>query len=57
MTDTVPAVTDLSAFESDLAGALLIDAEVQDLLFRQARTPHHFTDAAVSDETCGRSST
>ncbi len=51
MTDTVLPVTDLSAFEDDLTGGLLIDAEVQDLLFRQARTPQHFTDAPVSDAT------
>ena len=38
MTDTALPVTDLSAFEDELMGSLLIDAEVQDLLFRQART-------------------
>jgi 3-hydroxypropanoate dehydrogenase len=50
VTDTA-LPTDLAAFEDELAGGLLIDAEVQDLLFRQARTPQHFTDAPVSDAT------
>jgi 3-hydroxypropanoate dehydrogenase len=51
VTDTALPTTDLAAFEDELAGGLLIDAEVQDLLFRQARTPQHFTDAPVSDAT------
>ena len=51
MTDIVTPPTDFAEFEEDLAGGLLIDAETQDLLFRQARTPHHFTDAPVSDAT------
>ncbi|HZA72574.1 MAG TPA: nitroreductase family protein [Propionibacteriaceae bacterium] len=51
MTDIATPVTDLAAFEEQLAGSLLIDADVQDLLFRQARTPQHFTDAPVSDAT------
>jgi 3-hydroxypropanoate dehydrogenase len=51
VTDIAPSATDLSAFEDDLAGSLLIDPEVQDLLFRQARTPQHFTDAPVSVAT------
>lgn len=51
MSDIATHVTDLAAFEDELAGSLLIDAEVQDLLFRQARTPQHFTDAPVSDAT------
>lgn len=51
MTDTAAPVTDLAAFEQDLAGGLLVDAEIQDLLFRQARTPQHFTNAPVSDAT------
>ena len=51
MTDIALPVTDLSAFADDLMGGLLIDPEVQDLLFRQARTPQHFTDAPVSDAT------
>ena len=51
MTDIAPSASDLSAFEDDLAGGLLIDPEVQDLLFRRARTPQHFTDAPVSDAT------
>jgi 3-hydroxypropanoate dehydrogenase len=33
------------------AGALALDAAAQDLLFRQARTPHTFTDEPVTDET------
>jgi 3-hydroxypropanoate dehydrogenase len=51
VTDTALPVADLSAFEEELTGGLLIDAEVQDLLFRHARTPQHFTDAPVSDAT------
>lgn len=51
MTDTAIPVADLSSFSDDLEGGLLIDAEVQDLLFRQARTPQHFTDAPVSEAT------
>lgn len=51
MTDTVIPTTDLAAFENELAGGLLIDAETQDLLFREARTPHSFTDAPVSEAT------
>lgn len=51
MIDTALAVSNLSVFEDDLTGGLLIDAEVQDLLFRQARTPQHFTDVPVSDAT------
>ena len=51
MTDIATPPTDLAAFEDDLAGGLLIDAATQDLLFRQARTPQHFTDNAVSDAT------
>ena len=51
MTDIATPTTDLAAFEEDLAGGMLIDAETQDLLFRQARTPQRFTDAPVSDAT------
>jgi 3-hydroxypropanoate dehydrogenase len=51
VTDIATPAADLSAFEDDLAGGLLIDPEVQDLLFRQARTPQHFTDAPVSEAT------
>jgi 3-hydroxypropanoate dehydrogenase len=51
VTDIANPSTDLTEFEQDLAGVLLIDAETQDLLFREARTPQHFTDAPVSDAT------
>ena len=51
VTDIATPPTDLLAFEDDLAGGLLIDSDVQDLLFRQARTPQHFTDAPVSEAT------
>lgn len=51
MTDIATPSTDLAEFESELAGGLLIDAETQDLLFREARTPQHFTDAPVIDAT------
>lgn len=51
MTDIATPSTDLAAFEADLANGLLLDPPTQDLLFRQARTPQHFTDAPVSDAT------
>jgi 3-hydroxypropanoate dehydrogenase len=51
VTDIATPPVDLAAFEDDLAGGLLIDPQVQDLLFRQARTPQHFTDAPVSEAT------
>jgi 3-hydroxypropanoate dehydrogenase len=51
VTDFAIRTADLAAFEQDLAGGLLIDAATQDLLFREARTPHHFTDRPVSDAT------
>jgi 3-hydroxypropanoate dehydrogenase len=51
VTDFAIPTTALAAFEKDLAGGLLIDDATQDLLFRQARTPHHFTDTPVSDAT------
>ena len=51
MTDFAIPTADLAAFERELAGGLLIDAATQDLLFRQARTPQHFTDTPVSDAT------
>jgi len=51
MTDIATPATDLVAYEDDLAGGLLLDTEVQDLLFRQARTPQYFTDAPVSEAT------
>ena len=51
MTDFAIRTADLAAFEQDLAGGLLIDAATQDLLFREARTPQHFTDRPVSDAT------
>ena len=51
MTDIATPSTDLAAFEDDLTGGLLIGAEIQDLLFREARTPQHFTDVPVSDAT------
>ncbi len=51
MTDIAIPSTDLAEFEPELAGDLLIDAATQDLLFREARTPQHFTDAPVSDAT------
>lgn len=51
MTDLATPSTDLAEFEDELVGGLLIDVETQDLLFRQARTPQHFTSAPVSDAT------
>lgn len=51
MTDIATPSDDLAEFEDELAGGLLIDADTQDLLFREARTPQHFTDAPVSDAT------
>ena len=51
MTDIATPATDLAAFEDELAGGLLIDPDVQDLLFRQARTPQYFTDTPVSEAT------
>ena len=51
MTDFAIPAADLAAFETDLASGLRIDAATQDLLFRQARTPQHFTDTPVSDAT------
>jgi 3-hydroxypropanoate dehydrogenase len=51
VTDFAIRTADLAAFEQDLAGGLLIDAATQDLLFREARTPQHFTDRPVSDAT------
>jgi 3-hydroxypropanoate dehydrogenase len=51
VTDFAIPAADLAAFETDLAGGLRIDPATQDLLFRQARTPQHFTDTPVSDAT------
>jgi 3-hydroxypropanoate dehydrogenase len=51
VTDLGTSASDLSAFEDDLAGSLLLDPEVQDLLFREARTPQRFTPAPVSEGT------
>ena len=51
MTDIATASTDLAEFEDELAGGLIIDSPTQDLLFRGARTPQHFTDRPVSDAT------
>ncbi len=51
MTDFAIPPADLAEFEKDLEGGLLIDTATQDLLFRQARTPQHFTDSPVSDAT------
>ena len=51
MTDIATPPTDFAAFAQDLGDGLLIDAETQDLLFRQAGTPQHFTDTPVSDAT------
>lgn len=51
VTDIATAATDLAALEAELAGGLLIDAETQNLLFREARTPQHFTATPVNDAT------
>jgi len=50
MTDLDLSPADLAAFEADFDRPLAISPQVQDLLFRDARTGYAFTDEPVSDD-------
>jgi len=50
VTDLDLSPADLAAFEADFDRPLAISPQVQDLLFRDARTGYAFTDEPVSDD-------